>query len=513
MPDTTPIAFLSYVHSDDRHDLGKITALRERLEGEVGMLLGKRFQIFQDRNDILWGQRWQERIVDSLLSVTFLIPILTPSFFNSPACRFEFQTFHSKEKLLGVNGLILPLYYVQCDQLDGDPLPEKDEMADLLKSRQWVDWRPFRHKDFADPAVAQLLSEVASQLKATMRKLERELLAEYESRATAAPELTLPERELQTKDDLNLRLPKKRRKKRTADDLSVVPSELILPSEPYTLAVPEVRNGTRGLLSATEFTSKPYYAYTREFDEIVHAQELASIEELGRLQHFIAKALASSEIALPKAARVKRPTAVTMLIDNSGSMRGAPIMRLACLVIKLMEWLESRGVIIEVLGYTTRAWKGGQSREEWLGAGRPPQPGRLNDLRHIIYKDFETEAREAQLYCSLLLREGLLKENIDGEALLWAIERLVKKRTHRRILLMFSDGAPVDDSTLSVNRSSFLFDHLKFVANHFSAKDEIALYGVGMGHDVSSLFSKSVSWLKADWDVRQLASLIEPDLE
>jgi hypothetical protein len=158
MGERQPIAFLSYVRSDDDHDDGRITAFRKRLEGEVRMQTGKPFAIFQDRNDIAWGQHWEERINSSLSDVTFLIPILTPSFFQSPACRSEFQTFFLKEQMLGVNRLILPLYYVACDQLGDGYLPGSDDIAETLRSRNWTDWRQFRFKSFHDEVVAAALA-------------------------------------------------------------------------------------------------------------------------------------------------------------------------------------------------------------------------------------------------------------------------------------------------------------------------------------------------------------------
>jgi cobaltochelatase CobT len=152
----TPIAFLSYVRSDDDHDGGRISAIRQRLEGEIRMQLGKPFPIFQDRNDIAWGQHWEERITNSLLDVTFLIPVVTPSFFNSPACRSEFTIFARKEQEYGSNQLILPVYYVGCEQLAPDFPQGSDEIADILRNRQWTDWRAHRFKPLADPEVAAL---------------------------------------------------------------------------------------------------------------------------------------------------------------------------------------------------------------------------------------------------------------------------------------------------------------------------------------------------------------------
>ncbi|NIE79789.1 cobaltochelatase CobT-related protein [Asaia sp. As-1742] len=193
-----------------------------------------------------------------------------------------------------------------------------------------------------------------------------------------------------------------------------------------------------------------------------------------------------------------RDTVVTLLIDNSGSMRGRPISVAAMCGDILARTLERCGVKTEVLGFTTRAWKGGQSRERWVAAGRPPDPGRLNDLRHIIYKDADTPLRRARNNLGLMLREGLLKENIDGEALLWAWKRLRRRPEHRRILMVISDGAPVDDSTFSTNPSSYLEDHLRTVIARIEASPETELLAIGIGHDVTRYYRNSVTLTNAE---------------
>ncbi|MDR6181757.1 cobaltochelatase CobT-related protein [Asaia bogorensis] len=193
-----------------------------------------------------------------------------------------------------------------------------------------------------------------------------------------------------------------------------------------------------------------------------------------------------------------RDTVVTLLIDNSGSMRGRPISVAAMCGDILARTLERCGVKTEVLGFTTRAWKGGQSRERWVAAGRPPDPGRLNDLRHIIYKDADTPLRRARNNLGLMLREGLLKENIDGEALLWAWKRLRRRPEHRRILMVISDGAPVDDSTFSTNPSSYLEDHLRSVIARIESSPETELLAIGIGHDVTRYYRNSVTLTNAE---------------
>ena len=188
-----------------------------------------------------------------------------------------------------------------------------------------------------------------------------------------------------------------------------------------------------------------------------------------------------------------RDTVVTLLLDNSGSMRGRPIMVAACCADILARTLERCGVKVEILGFTTKAWKGGQSREEWLAAGKPSGPGRLNDLRHIIYKTADAPMRRAKNSLALMMREGLLKENIDGEALAWAHARLVNRPEQRRILMMISDGAPVDDSTLSVNSGQYLEQHLRQVIHEIENRSPVELIAIGIGHDVTRYYRRAVT--------------------
>ena len=188
-----------------------------------------------------------------------------------------------------------------------------------------------------------------------------------------------------------------------------------------------------------------------------------------------------------------RDTVVTLLLDNSGSMRGRPIMVAACCADILARTLERCGVKVEILGFTTRAWKGGQAREAWLAAGKPASPGRLNDLRHIIYKTADAPWRRAKRNLALMMREGLLKENIDGEALAWAHNRLLGRPEQRRILMMISDGAPVDDSTLSVNSGCYLERHLRQVIEEIETRSPVELIAIGIGHDVTRYYRRAVT--------------------
>ena len=187
-----------------------------------------------------------------------------------------------------------------------------------------------------------------------------------------------------------------------------------------------------------------------------------------------------------------KDTIVTLLIDNSGSMRGRPITIAAICADILSRTLERCSVKVEILGFTTKNWKGGQSREYWNKSGKPKTPGRLNDLRHIIYKGADTHWRQAKNNLGLMLKEGLLKENIDGEAISWAFNRLKKRKEERKILMVISDGAPVDDSTLSVNSGDFLEKHLKKIVKFIEEKSEIEILAIGIGHDVSRYYNKAI---------------------
>ena len=283
-----------------------------------------------------------------------------------------------------------------------------------------------------------------------------------------------------------------------------------------------------------------YKVFTREFDEEVGAEQLSSAEELERLRAYLDRELRTLSSAVARlanrlqrrllaqqnrawefdleegmldASRLPRiiidpmhalsfkrerdtefrDTVVTLVLDNSGSMRGRPIMVAACCADILARTLERCGVKVEILGFTTRAWKGGQSREQWLASGKPQGPGRLNDLRHIVYKTADAPWRRAKRSLALMMREGLLKENIDGEALAWAHRRLLARPEQRRILMMISDGAPVDDSTLSVNSGNYLEQHLRQVIEEIETRSPVELIAIGIGHDVTRYYRKAVT--------------------
>ena len=296
---------------------------------------------------------------------------------------------------------------------------------------------------------------------------------------------------------------------------------------------------------ANEPRGPEYHAFAPKFDEVVSAEDLCDHDELERLRSYLDKQLAhlqgivarlanrlqrrlmaqqsrawdfDLEEGILDPARLSRvvtdpfhplsfmtekeatfrDTVVTLLLDNSGSMRGRPITVAATCADILARTLERCGVKVEILGFTTRAWKGGQSRESWLAAGKPANPGRLNDLRHIIYKSADAPWRRARKNLGLMMREGLLKENIDGEALDWAHKRLLGRPEQRKILMMISDGAPVDDSTLSVNPGNYLERHLRYVIEEIETRSPVELIAIGIGHDVTRYYRRAVTIVDAE---------------
>jgi cobaltochelatase CobT len=307
-----------------------------------------------------------------------------------------------------------------------------------------------------------------------------------------------------------------------------------------------------------------YRAYTRQFDEEIAAEDLCDPDELTRLRQQLDQQLQHLQGVISKlanrlqrrllaqqtrawefdleeglldAGRLSRvvvnpmqalsykreldmefrDTVVTLLIDNSGSMRGRPITVAAMCGDILARTLERCAVKVEVLGFTTRAWKGGQSRERWVQEGKPRNPGRLNDLRHIIYKAADSPWRRARKNLGLMLREGLLKENIDGEALLWAYRRLLTRPEHRRILMVISDGAPVDDSTLSVNPGNYLEKHLREVIRDIEHRELVELIAIGIGHDVTRYYRRAVTIVDAEelggTMMKKLTELFDEDMD
>ncbi len=312
-----------------------------------------------------------------------------------------------------------------------------------------------------------------------------------------------------------------------------------------------------------DHNATPYRAFTTAFDQVIAAEDLCEPEELAHLRQLLdqqlthlqgvvsrlanrlqrrlmAKQTRAWEFDLDEGlldagrlARVVinpmqslsfklekdtdfRDTVVSLLLDNSGSMRGRPITVASMSADILARTLERCGVKVEILGFTTKAWKGGQAREKWMAEGKPAQPGRLNDLRHIIYKAADTPWRRARKNLGLMLREGLLKENIDGEALLWAHDRLLARPEQRRILMVISDGAPVDDSTLSVNNGSYLEHHLREVITWIEDRSPVELAAIGIGHDVTRYYRRAVTISDAEdlggTVMSQLTDLFDEDI-
>jgi cobaltochelatase CobT len=321
---------------------------------------------------------------------------------------------------------------------------------------------------------------------------------------------------------------------------------------------PEMGDGAKPARPDPKDSGRPepaYKVFTTGHDEITPAEDLCDAEELTRLRAYLDQQLAALSSVVSRlanklqrrllaqqnrswsfdleegmldVARLPRiiidPTAplsfkqeqdtdfrdtvVTLLIDNSGSMRGRPIMVAAVCADILARTLERCAVKVEILGFTTRAWKGGISRDDWIKAGKPASPGRLNDLRHIIYKSADTPWRRARRNLGLMMREGLLKENIDGEALMWAHHRMMTRPEQRRILMVISDGAPVDDSTLSVNSGHYLERHLRQVIGEIENRSPVELLAIGIGHDVTRYYRRAVTIV----DVEQLGGVLVEQL-
>ncbi len=321
-------------------------------------------------------------------------------------------------------------------------------------------------------------------------------------------------------------------------------------------------NSEKRMRNKNNFGDQKYNFYTKEFDEIVLAEDLESEEELFRLRqnldqqllqlkNFISKLanklqrkllakqnrswdfdLEEGTLDTSKLSRIIidplnslsfkkekdtefKDTLVTILIDNSGSMRGKPISVAAICADILSRTLERCSVKVEILGFTTKHWKGGSSRELWMKNDKPKFPGRLNDLRHIIYKSADTPWRLAKKNMGLMLKEGLLKENIDGEALKWAYEKMTKRKEERKILMVISDGAPVDDSTLSTNSSDFLETNLKSTVQWIENKSNVELLAIGIGHDVTRYYKKAIKITDVqdlgDVMINQLTDLFKDD--
>jgi cobaltochelatase CobT len=443
--------------------------------------------------------------------------------------------------------LALALRLLLQERMSGRPLPTAAKrIADL--------WRPIV-EERAGPAISALARTAADQ--AAFGDAARKVLADLgleEERANSrrpeqAPEDDQDETSEESNDDGG-------KQGETSGEPSAFSSgEDARPAEVQEGAASDATSEMSGLGAeqaggATRLdwpafppmghNEPPYQAYSTEFDEIVDATELADAEELtrlrtnldqqlhqfqniiGRLANRLQRLLLAKQtrawdfdldegvIDSARLARIVanpesslsymqeremdfRDTVVTLLLDNSGSMRGRPITVAAMCADILSRTLERCGVKTEILGFTTRAWKGGHSRDHWVAEGKPANPGRLNDLRHVIYKSADEPLRRARRKLGLMLKEGLLKENIDGEALQWAHNRLILRPEERRILMVISDGAPVDDSTLSANAGHYLDHHLRQVIEWIETRSPIELVAIGIGHDVTRYYRRAVT--------------------
>ncbi|PWV97690.1 cobaltochelatase CobT subunit [Hoeflea marina] len=495
MQNKDPLAFLSYVRDDDAHDRGRISDLRTRLEGEVRIQTGFPFPIFQDRNDIDWGERWRERIKEAIDSISFLIPIITPSYFRSHMCREEFEAFILRERALGLPRLILPIYYVTADEID-DSAKHPDDMAATLRERNWSDWRELRFTELDDSIIRKQIATLATTIKETMVNLRAQLEAATQSKLNLTQSLRPP-----------------------PPPAEVTAPATVIAANP--LAIPVARDEKASASTLKRAQEQPYYAYTTKFDEVISPRQLMSSDESLALHQALLKTIREQSLQFEDAiengaAHIAgvandQDISLSILIDNSGSMRGDKIRNVATWTSIASSIMSGAGLSNEILGFTTKAWKGGQSREMWLSDNKAGSPGRLNDLRHIVYKSFDETFQEADINFSLMIRDGLLKENIDGEALLWAYTRLQRRHAARKILVVLSDGAPVDDSTLSVNAGSFLHDHLQSSAGWIRSLDDVELYGVGIGYNVDAYYGQSSPTLDDEQigpDLLNLLSLI-----
>jgi cobaltochelatase CobT len=448
------------------------------------------------------------------------------------------------------------LRFIAFENLSNFPLPPE---ASLTASF----WRPLIEERAAGfwPKLAAVLEDQKAYAAESLRliaRLDKSFEGIEEDREEQRKRRSLTEYESETGEEER----KEERKKETrsvsdqSDDEQegdVAEAETDSESRTGEGMIPGEDSSERKELQAAHVTT--YRAFTTEFDEVVEASELCHEEELTRLRLMLDKQVASMqslvtrlanrlqrklmaqqmrhwefdlEEGLLDAARLARivvtpsqplsykrekqtdfrDTVVTLLLDNSGSMRGRPITLAAMSADILARTLERCGVKVEILGFTTRAWKGGSSREAWVRAGKPPLPGRLNDLRHIIYKSADQPWRHVRKNLGLMLREGLLKENIDGEALLWAAGRLNGRPEQRKILMVLSDGAPVDDSTLSANPGNYLEQHLRSVIGYIEDHTDIELAAIGIGHDVTRMYRRAVTIS----DTEQLAPVMTEQL-
>ncbi|MGQ3273301.1 MAG: cobaltochelatase CobT-related protein [Allorhizobium sp.] len=348
-----------------------------------------------------------------------------------------------------------------------------DDMAAVLRERNWSDWRELRFPPLDRPIIREQIAALAKTIKETMVDLRAELDAATLSKIQPAHVAPPP-----------------------APPAELAASQTSVVANPLAISVARVEKTSASTLKRAQ--KQPYYVYTTKFDEEISPRQLMSSEEsllLHRalLRNIRAQTHRHKDVIESETTRIvdlanEQDISISILIDNSGSMRGKKIADTATWTSITSSILSSAGVSNEILGFTTKAWRGGQSREMWLSDNKPELPGRLNDLRHVIYKSFDETFQEADINFSMMIREGILKENIDGEALLWAYSRLQRRHAERKILVVLSDGAPVDDSTLSLNPDSFLHNHLKSSVAWIKSRDEVELHGIGIGHNVGTYY-------------------------
>ena len=376
----------------------------------------------------------------------------------------------------------MPIYYLDSETLNDavtSDSEDRDTIAKTVAARNWADWRPLRFADITSAKVESTVAEMAKSINRAMSEL-KSIIAASKAKAPTLPPIATDPIDLRT---FSVDPPALRRKSlRSAKSARFV--------------------ATSGVIKAS------YYAYTRQYDEAISALNLSDQEELNSLNRQLTPEVTRARRSGAAKIRICQHRimsigagglpSVTLLIDNSGSLRGHKIAVIAAWVSILSSLLEKCGIEFQTLGFTTRAWKGGQSRELWVKDGKPRNPGRLNDLRHVIYKDFSASHKDTVSNLALMLRERLLKENVDGEAILWACRRVVERVKFPSVIIMISDGAPVDDSTLSANPDNYLDEHLRATIKWLNKTADFTIYGVGVEFDASRYYANGISVSQVD---------------
>jgi len=469
----------------------------------------------------------------------------------------EMEKTKIKRKVLSVNNdspegkMIEALSYIVMERLTGNKIDEAQEYIQPWK--KWIEER-------AETSIDKLIKSVQDQKE--YAKITRKLIGDLELGDELGEDPTEEDQEDDSNENENEEFSDAEEDESTSDDETQsddMEADDGTPEEDDSLETEmsevgeesdneddSLAQSARGMGNDNEQRRElPYKIFTEKYDEEIKAVDLCEMEELERLREYLDQQLNHLQGAVTRLANKLqrkllaqqnrswefdleeglldvskltrviidptsalsfkmekdiefRDTVVSLLIDNSGSMRGRPITIAAMCADILARTLERCSVKTEVLGFTTKAWKGGKSRESWLEEGKQPAPGRLNDLRHIIYKTADEPWRRSKRNLGLMLREGLLKENIDGEALEWAHKRLLGRTEQRKILMVISDGAPVDDSTLSVNAGNYLERHLKQVIQKIELDSSIELTAIGIGHDVNRYYRKAVTIVDAE---------------